>query len=149
MLSQGTQVSRDKCVHAVSQQSVVKVNQYNLKAAREVFRKKLLEEGGPLALIATCPCALKYKKKHLTYYVDPEACIACRTCVGVGCPPIGMHAYPGMDPAAVKSYIDPTRCVGCSVCYQVCPVGAIKRSKAGEDPPVARPVDVGSVEEES
>ena len=139
---QGNQVDIEETLRALGIGNVTKVNQYNMKQAREVFEEKLKKEEGPLAVIATGPCALKYKVKHDFYYVDPEVCIACRTCVKVGCPPIGMHEYPGREAGDVRSYIDATRCVGCSVCFQVCPVKAIKRSKLGETPPVPLPLDL-------
>jgi indolepyruvate ferredoxin oxidoreductase alpha subunit len=135
-------IDLEAVLRALGLDNVVKVNQYNLGECREVFKKKLVEEDGPLAVIATGPCALKYKKKFNYYYVDPEVCTACRTCVRVGCPPISMRQYPGRKAGDLRSHIDRNRCVGCSVCFQVCPARAIKRSKLGETPPVPAPVDL-------
>jgi indolepyruvate ferredoxin oxidoreductase alpha subunit len=133
-------VDLETVLRALGLDNVVKANQYNLAECREVFKKKFLEEPGPLAVIVTGTCALKYKKKFNYYYVDPDVCIACRTCVRVGCPPISMRQYPTKPPGELKSHIDRHRCVGCSVCFQVCPVKAIKRSKLGETPPVPEPL---------
>ncbi|NLH49072.1 MAG: 4Fe-4S binding protein [Myxococcales bacterium] len=139
---QNNAVDLEAVLRALGIANVTKVNQYNLAAAREVFQKKFQEEEGPLAVIATGECALKYKKKFNYYYVDPDLCIGCRTCVRVGCPPISMRRYPGKEAGDLKSHIDRNRCVGCSVCFQSCPVKAIKRSKLDETPPVALPLDL-------
>ncbi|MDP8223966.1 MAG: thiamine pyrophosphate-dependent enzyme [Candidatus Lernaella stagnicola] len=134
-------------VKALGVTNVVKVNQYNLAECRKVFREKFLEEEGPLAVIVTGTCALKYRKKFNYYYVDPDVCIGCRTCVQVGCPPISMRQYAHQPEGELHSYIDRNRCVGCSVCYQVCPVNAIKRSKLDEIPDVPVPVGLSEGEE--
>jgi indolepyruvate ferredoxin oxidoreductase alpha subunit len=133
-------VDLEQVLRALGLDNVVKANQYNLAECREIFRKKFLEEEGPLAVIVTGTCALKYKKKFNYYYVDPAICIACRTCVRVGCPPISMRQYPGKNAGELNSHIDRQRCVGCSVCFQVCPVKAIKRSQLDQVPPVPEPL---------
>jgi indolepyruvate ferredoxin oxidoreductase, alpha subunit len=135
-------------VKALGIENVVKTNQYNMKDCREVFQTKFLEEEGPLAVVVTGTCALKYKKKFNYYYVDPDVCIACRTCINVGCPPISMRRYPHLGADELKSHIDRNRCVGCSVCFQVCPVGAIKRSRLDEIPDVPVPVELAEGDEQ-
>ncbi|RLB53910.1 MAG: hypothetical protein DRI90_20750 [Deltaproteobacteria bacterium] len=133
-------VDLEQVIRALGIDNVTKMNQFNLRECREVLKKKLVEEDGPLAVIATGPCALKYKKKPFFYYVDPDLCIGCRSCVNVGCPPISMRAYPDKPKGKLNSHIDRQRCVGCSVCYQVCPVKAIKPGKPGKAPDVATPL---------
>ena len=107
-------------------ENIQEVDQFEYKKTREIIRKATREKGISI-IITTRPCALKYKIKEPHFYVEPEICIGCRTCVKINCPPIKMKKYKGID--ELKSSIDPDECVGCSVCSQVCPVGAIKRSQ--------------------
>ena len=107
-------------------ENIQEVDQFEYKKTREIIRKATREKGISI-IITTRPCALKYKIKEPHFYVEPEICIGCRTCVKINCPPIRMKKYKGID--ELKSSIDPDECVGCSVCSQVCPVGAIKRSQ--------------------
>ncbi len=107
-------------------ENIQEVDQFEYKKTREIIRKATREKGISV-IITTRPCALKYKIKEPHFYVEPEICIGCRTCVKINCPPIKMKKYKGID--ELKSSIDPDECVGCSVCSQVCPVGAIKRSQ--------------------
>lgn len=101
------------------------VDQFDYKLFRDTLKEEVKKKGISV-IIATRPCALKFKIKEPHYYVDPNICIGCRSCVKTNCPPIRMKEYPGIE--GLKSSIDPTMCVGCSVCSQVCPVGAIKLS---------------------
>lgn len=107
-------------------ENVVEIDQFDYDNAKEIISGETKKKGISV-IIATRPCALQYKIKEPYYYVDPNICIACRTCVKTNCPPIRMKEYEGID--KLKSSIDPDACVGCSVCAQVCPVNAIKRSQ--------------------
>lgn len=100
------------------------VDQFNYKEAKQVITEELKHEGLSI-IMTTRPCALNFKIKETPFYVDPDVCIGCRSCVKTNCPPLLMKPYEGHD--KLKSSIDADLCVGCSVCSQVCPVGAIKR----------------------
>jgi len=121
-------------------EDVTELDQFDLKATRAVLKEKLEARGTSAVVIARRPCALKYKVKEPFFYVDPDVCIGCRSCIKVSCPPIAMSRYAHKPEGKLNSFIDETQCVGCSVCSQVCPVGAIKRSTPGVEPPVPRPV---------
>lgn len=105
-------------------ENVAYVDQFSYKTMKETIEAETRKPGVSV-IIATRPCALKFKIREPHYYVDPKTCIACRSCVKTNCPPIRMKQYTGID--KLKSSIDKDMCVGCSVCSQVCPVNAIKR----------------------
>ncbi|HZH93541.1 MAG TPA: thiamine pyrophosphate-dependent enzyme, partial [Tissierellaceae bacterium] len=111
---------------AIGFTNVREVDQFDYKAMKEAVKEETGRKGTSV-IITTRPCALRFKIKEKNFYVDPKVCIGCRTCVKTNCPPIRMKEYQGID--KLKSFIDPDMCVGCSVCAQVCPVGAIKRSR--------------------
>jgi indolepyruvate ferredoxin oxidoreductase alpha subunit len=102
---------------------VLEIDQYDYKHAKKVIDEEI-QFNGLSIIIAKGQCALKYKVKKTPYYVDPEVCIGCRTCIKTNCPPLKMKQYDGI--AKLKSSIDEDMCVGCGICAQVCPVGAIK-----------------------
>lgn len=104
------------------------VDQFDYNLFRDTLKQEVKKKGISV-IIATRPCALKFKIKEPNYFVDPKICIGCRSCVNTNCPPIRMKSYTGID--KLKSSIDPSMCVGCGVCAQVCPVGAIKQSQRG------------------
>ncbi|MCH4886619.1 indolepyruvate ferredoxin oxidoreductase [Acidaminobacter sp. JC074] len=102
---------------------VIEVDQYDYKATKKIIDDEIGFNGLSI-VIAKGQCALKYKVKKTPYYVDPEICIACKSCIRTNCPPLKMKKYDGIE--KMKSSIDEDMCVGCGICAQVCPVGAIK-----------------------
>lgn len=104
---------------------VKEINQYQYKDAKKLIDAEIAHEGISIVVV-NGPCALKFKLEEPHFYVDPNICIGCRSCIKTGCPPLRMIKYEGME--KLKSSIDSQMCVGCSVCAQVCPVNAIKQS---------------------
>ena len=52
------------------------------------------------------------------FKVDREKCIACKSCMRIGCPAMSLHNG--------KVQIDGTQCVGCGECISLCKFGAIQ-----------------------
>lgn len=110
-------------LEAIGFTRVFEIDQYDYKAGKAVIDQEIAFNGLSI-VIAKGQCALKYKVKKTPYFVDPEVCIGCRSCIKTNCPPLRMKTYEGINKK--KSFIDPEMCVGCGICAQVCPVGAIK-----------------------
>jgi len=74
-----------------------------------------------------------YAPSRFRATVDPENCIACRTCVDNRCQfgAVQMKYYPeyGED----RAYIDEEICMGCGNCVETCPSG-IRGMKVVEPP---------------
>lgn len=104
---------------------VKEINQYEYKTTKKLIDEEIAYEGLSI-IVVNGPCALRYKLENPYFYVDPEICISCRSCIKTNCPPLKMIKYEGIE--KLKSSIDKDMCVGCSVCAQVCPVNAIKSS---------------------
>ena len=95
------------------------VDPYDLAACDKAVKEELAAEE-PSVIISRRPCVLlKSVKTQPALKVNPDKCIGCKSCMGIGCPSISFK-----DGMAV---IDHTTCVGCGVCQQLCPVDAIER----------------------
>lgn len=110
-------------LEVIGYKRIIEVDQYDYKETKKIINQEIAFEGLSV-VIAKGQCALKYKVRKTPYYVDPEICIGCKTCIKTNCPPLKLKTYEGID--GLKSSIDSDMCVGCGVCAQVCPVGAIK-----------------------
>ncbi len=112
-----TAVDLEALCHAIGIQRVTVVDPYDLKEVTRVLKEELAAEE-PSVIISRRPCALlKYVKHAPALSVDPDKCIGCKACLGIGCPAISLRGD--------KTKIDPTQCVGCGVCTSLCPKGAI------------------------
>jgi indolepyruvate ferredoxin oxidoreductase alpha subunit len=128
-------------VKALGIESVRIVDPYDLQSVRNVLKEEL-ERSGPSVVISRRACALFKREKSLPrkpFLVDPEKCIGCRVCLGLGCPPIAWATHENTqskpDEMGVNrkregvAIIDRTRCNGCGLCEQVCKSGAITEEK--------------------
>jgi indolepyruvate ferredoxin oxidoreductase alpha subunit len=89
----------------------------------EKFERAVREEISsrePSVIIARRPCALlkRNRSKNPPYYVNTDTCIACGTCLEMGCP-----AITNTDVVS----IDESMCAGCGLCAAVCPTESIAR----------------------
>ena len=116
----------EQLVHAVGVPWVRKIDSYDLGKVYQTFREAM-EFKGVSVVIADRPCVLDpVKIKGTPFAVEGEKCIACQSCMNLGCPSIlwsdewheGRH----------KVKIDTTTCIGCSLCAQICPTDCIRLS---------------------
>jgi len=125
-------ISIEKILKAAGVSSLIKVNPFNQKAAKNAVRKLMAQNGthntGVRVLLFEAPCinikAAKIKRKE-TVFINSSKCTGCKLCVNrLGCPAISYNIG--------KAVIDKTLCTGCGICMNICPPGAIKRAKAGK-----------------
>ena len=97
------------------------VDPYNLKECEDALREELAADESSV-IISRRPCALlKYVKHNPPLKVDPAKCVACKSCMRIGCPALSMKDG--------KAHVDATLCVGCGVCTQLCKFGAFEEGK--------------------
>lgn len=97
------------------------VDPYDLKECDEAIKEELAAEESSV-IISRRPCALlKYVKHNPPLKVNTSKCVACKSCMKIGCPALSMKDG--------KAHVDETLCVGCGVCEQLCKFGAFESSK--------------------
>ena len=125
---QAPRLSLEKLCAAVGVEDVTVADAGDLKALSAAIKAALAHEG-PSVVIARKPCALlKTVKRKPALAVDPDGCIGCKACMGIGCPAI---TFAEGSPRG-KAAIDPTLCVGCDLCTGLCPKHAIKEAATHE-----------------
>ena len=116
--------------------SVRVIDPYDIKTTKKVIKEELLRPG-PSVVISRRPCVLfkrNIKDVRKPLKVDTDKCIGCKSCIGLGCPPISWVQFKDMPSDKIKknvkkqegiSFIDRYLCNGCTVCQQTCKAGAI------------------------
>lgn len=134
---QTTQLDFTTLALALGVASVRIIDPYDIKMTRTVMKEEL-SKSGPSVVISNRPCVLF--KRHQSapkkpLWADPEKCIGCRACIGLGCPPISWKKFEDMPEHEIRknakkqeghSVIDQNLCNGCTVCQQLCKTGAIR-----------------------
>ncbi len=108
-------------------EAVHTVDSYDVAAVEDVFKKSLAIDG-PSVIITRRECALlpAVRKQYVPLSVNTDLCIACGTCLRLGCPALSQGEEIYEKTGKRKSQIDPLLCTGCEVCAQVCPKSAIR-----------------------
>ena len=97
---------------------VAVVDPYDLAQCETVIREEMAAPA-PSVIISRRPCALlKYVKRKPALQVRSDTCVACKSCMKIGCPAISIKDG--------KAHVDETLCVGCGVCTQMCKFGAFE-----------------------
>lgn len=108
-------------VSALNVSKIIRVNPFDLNAAKEAV-KSVIEEKGVRVIIFEAPC-IAVSKAKTGYAVDSSKCSGCKLCITkLGCPAISIDKN--------KAKINSTLCTGCGVCAGVCNIGAIGGAEA-------------------
>jgi len=114
----------EKLISAVGVKWIRRTDSYDIAAMYQTFREAA-EHKGVSVVISDRPCVLdpvKVKGPALT--VISENCVACQSCMNLGCPALSWSDqwYDGHH----KVKIDGEACIGCTLCAQVCPADSIR-----------------------
>jgi len=124
-----------KLASALGIEHVRVIDPYDIKTTRKVMKEELAKPGASV-VISEGACVFKRDTKDArkAFKIDPEKCIGCKACIGLGCPPISWVKFADMPKQEVKrnvkkqegvAFIDKELCSGCTLCEQVCNVGAV------------------------
>jgi len=118
----------EKMIEAIGVKWVRRTDSYDIATMYQTFREAA-EYKGVSVVISDRPCVLdpvKVKGPSLT--VISENCVACQSCMNLGCPALSWSDewYDGHH----KVRIDANACIGCTLCAQVCPADSIRPLEA-------------------
>jgi len=112
-----------KLVKALGVEWVETVDSYNMASMYQTLREAV-EFKGVSVVISDRPCVLDPQKiKGQAFVVDQEKCVACQSCMNLGCPALTWSS--GWHEGRHKVEINPESCMGCSICAQICPTDSI------------------------
>ena len=118
------QVSYVDICKAAGVEWVRKVDPYDVGTLYRTIREAT-EYKGVSVVISERPCVLDpVRIKGQPLKVNPEGCVACQSCMNLGCPAITWsdQFYEGHR----KVQIDAASCIGCTLCAQLCPSDCIQ-----------------------
>ncbi|BBF91644.1 indolepyruvate ferredoxin oxidoreductase subunit alpha [Blastochloris tepida] len=117
-------VDYEKLCRAVGVESVRVVDPYEVGRLYQTLREAISTKGVSV-VIARRPCVLDpVKIKGTPLAVNAAGCVACQSCMNLGCPSITWSDEVHEGRHKVK--IDTATCIGCTVCAQVCPSDCIQ-----------------------
>lgn len=100
------------------------VDPYDVGRLLQTLREATAHHGVSV-VIASRPCVLDpVKIKGAPVAVRADGCIACQSCMNLGCPSITWSGE--LFEGRHKVKIDATTCIGCTLCAQVCPSDCIQ-----------------------
>ncbi len=112
-----------KLIKALGVEWVETVDSYDMASMYQSLREAV-EFKGVSVVISDRPCVLDPQKiKGAPFRVDQEKCVACQSCMNLGCPALSWSS--GWHDGRHKVEIDPQSCMGCSICAQICPTDSI------------------------
>ena len=117
-------VDYETICRAVGVEWVRKVDPYDIGHLYQTLREAIVFKGVSV-VISSRPCVLDpVKIKGTPLAVAAAGCVACQSCMNLGCPSITWTEE--MVEGHHKVQIDPATCIGCTLCAQVCPTDCIQ-----------------------
>jgi len=120
-------VDYEAICRAVGVEWVRRVDPYEMGHMLQTLREAIVHKGVSV-VISERPCVLDpVKIKGAPLAVALAGCVACQSCMNLGCPSIvwADETHDGRN----KVKIDPSTCIGCALCAQVCPSDCIQPVK--------------------
>ena len=125
-----------KLASALGIEHVRVIDPYDMKTTRKCHKRRIGKARRVRRYFARGLRVFKrdMKDARKAFKIDPEKCIGCKACIGLGCPPISWIKFEDMPEQKVKrnvkkqegvAFIDSELCNGCTLCEQVCNVGAV------------------------
>ncbi len=112
-----------KLIKALGVEWVETVDSYDMASMYQSLREAV-EFKGVSVVISDRPCVLDPQKiKGQPFTVDQDKCVACQSCMNLGCPALTWSD--GWHEGRHKVEINPESCMGCSICAQICPTDSI------------------------
>jgi indolepyruvate ferredoxin oxidoreductase alpha subunit len=119
-------LSAEKVVSALNVSSVIKVNPFDQKAAKEAVNT-VIGQKGVRVIIFEALCN-NLTKPDAPFTVDAEKCSGCGVCdKKLGCPAISINNKDNKNNK--KAEISQSLCTGCGICADLCKPGAIINNK--------------------